>query len=521
MSRRAMVACALGTLLLAAACSSGTTKGSSSSNASTGATTGGHLTLGIVSYPPDMNPLSPTVDAVSLNVMNSWFQYLVEPSPDGSTFVPTLASSYTVSPDHMTYTFVVRSGVRWSDGSPMTTSDVVESLKNAFDQKTSQINFLQPKIASISAAGNNVVIKMKSPWAYLLNDLSGFNAAIMPYKLIQQEGYSNFLKHPIGTGPFKWTSAVPGSSITVTRNSHYWQSGLPYLNSITFSVIPADVARATAVEGGQADVVPDPPLNQVSALKANPNLRVLTFPSSFVMTVVTNVKKPPLDNESLREAISLAVDRAAIVKTGLFGAGTPATTFIVPPPSQTFQNPALNLYVYNPTKARQILQQSGLKQPINLSLIVSQGSAQDAIAAVMQQDLQAIGIRVSIIRQDLVTSKSNINTGNYMMGTTIWSDYIGDPSIQVLFWVDPAYCCNAFFTNYDNPSNIATAHAAVNASPSQAKTLFDQVQQNLAVSAHAIPLYYPYFVYVTTSHVTGFKIDPFGTIEYATLGFTK
>lgn len=520
MSRnRVMAVCAIGTLLLAAACSSGTNK-TSPTTSSAHIVKGGHLTLGIVSYPPDMNPLSPTVDAVSLNVMNSWFQYLVEPSPDGSRFVPTLASSYTVSPDHKTYTFTIRSGVHWSDGSAMTVSDVIDSLNNAFNQKSSQIHFLQPKIASVSGAGNKVTVKFKTPWAYLLDDLSGFNAAIMPYKIIKQEGYQNFLKHPVGTGPFKWSSAVPGSSITVTRNTHYWQPGLPHLNSITFSVIPADVARVTAVEGGQADVVPDPPLNQVAALRTNNKLHVLTFPSSFVMTVVTNVKKPMLSNQHLREAISLAINRAAIVKAGLFGEGTPATTFIVPPPNETYQNPSLKLYPYDPAKARELVKSSGLKQPINLNLIVSQGSAQDAIATVMQSNLQAVGIHLNIIRQDLVTSKSNINTGNYMMGTTIWSDYIGDPSIQVLFWVDPAYCCNAFFTNYNNPSDIAAANSAVNSSPSNAKSMFDQVQRNMASSAHAIPLYYPYFVYVTTNSVAGFHINPFGTIEYASLGFT-
>jgi ABC-type transport system substrate-binding protein len=87
--------------------------------------------------------------------------------------------------------------------------------------------------------------------------------------------------------------------------------------------------------------------------------------------------------------------------------------------------------------------------------------------------------------------------------------------------VDPAYCCGAFFTNYNNPPDIAAAHAAVNASSANAKALFDQVQRNMAKSAHAIPIYYPYFVYVTTSRVSGFQINPFGTIEYATLGFTK
>lgn len=107
----------------------------------------------------------------------------------------------------------------------MTAADVLFSLRRAFTYPGSQIAFVGPKIASLTAPNEHtVVIKLKSAWPYLLADLSGFNAAILPKRLIMKEGYAAFLKHPVGTRPFMWSSASPGVSITVVRNPNYWEA---------------------------------------------------------------------------------------------------------------------------------------------------------------------------------------------------------------------------------------------------------------------------------------------------------
>jgi peptide/nickel transport system substrate-binding protein len=523
---RSLAATALIVGLVAAACSKSSTSTTSPTTAPTPASQiaqGGNLTFAIDAYPQDLDPLSPTVDITSLQIFDSWWEYLVRPTPDGSTFEPMLATSWTISPDKETYTFNLRQGVKFSDGTPMTTHDVVESLQQAFSNSGSQISFLGPQVTSVTApTPSTVVIQMKSPWAYMLADLSGFNAAILPYTYIDKVGYKTFLQHPYGTGPFMLTSMSAGSSVTVSRNPYYWEAGHPYLDSITFVATPSDIARATAVTGGQADISEDPPLNQVASLKANSAVQVYVVPASQVETIVTNVKEAPLDNEKIRQAISLAIDRSAIVKAALFGYGSAASTFIVPPPGETLQDTSLNLYPYNPTMAKALVQQSGIPTPIDVTFSLSQGAAQDAIAAVVQQDLQVIGINVNIVRSDFDTSETGIKTGNFKMATTYWTDYIGDPSEQPLFWMDPAYCCEAEFTFYDDPTAVALAHQAVNATDTaQAKSLFDQVQESVATSAHAIPLYYPDDVYVSSSKVAGFAANPFGYWYFDDFGFKK
>src|SRR4029077_18536522 len=158
--------------------------GTCSTAASTEPVHGGNLTIGIDSFPADLNPYSPTIDVVSLQVLDSWFEFLVEPSADGSQYVPTLASPYTVSPDDTVYTFKLRSGVQFSNGTPMTADDVMYSLHQAFEQSGSQINFLNSKIQSIASPdASTVVVTLKTAWPYLLSDLSGFNAPIIPAAL--------------------------------------------------------------------------------------------------------------------------------------------------------------------------------------------------------------------------------------------------------------------------------------------------------------------------------------------------
>lgn len=511
--------------LVAAGCSSSSkpTAAGPTSTAAPQIKAGGNLTFEISNYPQDLDPLSPTVDITSLQIFDAWWEYLVRPTADGNSFEPMLATSWTQSPDAKTYTFQLRPGVKFSDGSNLTAQDVVESLQQAFNNQGSQISFLATQVDSVTApTPTSVTIQMKSPWAYMLADLSGFNGAILPYHTIDKVGYKTFLQHPFGTGPFMLSSQSAGSSVTVTKNPNYWAAGRPYLDSITFQVANSDVARATAVTGGQADIAEDPPLNQVAALKANSNVKVYVVPASQVENIVTDVRNAPVNNLMIRQAISLGIDRNAIVKSALFGYGSVSPTFIVPPPGETLQNPSLNLYPYDPVKAKQLVQQSGLPMPVSLDFGLSTGTAQDAIAAVVQQNMAAIGINVNIKRADFDTLETMIKSGNYTMATTYWADYIGDPSEQPLFWMDPAYCCQSEFTYYNDPAAIALAHQAVNATDTaQAKGLFDQVQKSLATSAHAIPLYYPDNVYVTSSKVVGFAANPFGYWYFDEFGFAK
>jgi dipeptide transport system substrate-binding protein len=163
------------------------------------------------------------------------------------------------------------------------------------------------------------------------------------------------------------TSEVPDSQYVVTANPRYWDTAArPHLAKITFEINTTDTSRAAAVLGGQADIALSPPPAQVATYCANPQVRVSEITSSLMEIICLNLDKAPLNNVDVRQAISLALDRQAIIQAGLSGLAVPATTYFVGPPSQTYQDPDLNLYPYDPARARQLMRLSGVHTPITL-----------------------------------------------------------------------------------------------------------------------------------------------------------
>jgi peptide/nickel transport system substrate-binding protein len=520
---RVLAAIAGGALLLAAGCSSGGS-GSSQPAGSTAAASGGDLTFDFATAPLDLDPSTSQDNDTSMQMWSAWFQYLIQPNTSGPGYAPMLASSYSISANQLTYTFHIRPGVEFSDGKPLTAADVVYSLDRNIKPAISLLNFLSGYISSITSPAAGVVqIQLTRPWPNLLADLASPNGAIYPAgAFTSSTAAAFFTQHPVGTGPFMLVSEIPNTTYVVARNPHYWDKAAePKLDKITFQIVTDDTARATAVLGGQADIALSPPANEVPSFKSNSSVRVDMVTSSIVEIICLNLAKYPFTNEKVRQAISLALDRNQIIQSGLFGYGVPATTYLVGPPKDTFQNPGLNLYPYNVARAKQLMQQSGVKTPITIPFEISTGTAQQAILTVAQADLAEIGIHLSPITKDSASVDNDIIGEKYTMATTFWGDTSADPSIQPLFAIDPSYCCNAYFTGLRDPSLVSLTRQAVTTSNrSQAQALYNQVQVEFAQDASVIPLYYPKLIHLLSSKVTGFNVNPYGFYNWSLMGLS-
>jgi peptide/nickel transport system substrate-binding protein len=473
----------------------------------------------------DLDPSTSQDNDTSMQLWNAWFQHLIKPNPSGSGYVPMLASSFSVSPNHLVYTFHVRQGVKFSNGQPMTTADVLYSLDRDFAPAASLLSFLKPFLLGISSPKPDVIqVRLKRPWSALLADLSSPTAAIYPKGAFTKgTAASFFTTHPIGTGPFKLVSVAPNSQYVVERNPYYWDTAeKPLLNKITFEIVTDDNARATAVLSGRADIALAPPANQIPSYKANSSVRVDTLTSSLVELICFNLKVAPLNNVLVRRAISLALNRAEIVRAGLFGYGAPASTFLVGPSAATFQNTSLNLYPFDPAKAKQLLKQSGIKLPVTIPFEVSTGTAQQAILTNAQSDLSAVGINLKVTTKDSASVDNDIIGEKYAMATTFWGDIDADSADQVLFAVDPAFGSNAYFTSLRDTSLISLAHkAAVEPSHSVEQQLYDQIQTRFANDASMAPLYYPQLIHLLANRVTQFNVNPYGFYDWAKIGVSN
>ena len=249
---------------------------------------------------------------------------------DGKTLNPWLATSYTRSKDGKTYTFKLRKGVKFSNGQAMTSADVKFSIDDARAQAKKGWGYLDAAIKNITAPDpDTVVFHLKRQWAPFLADIGLFANGIIPNHFAGQTRVQ-FYKHPIGTGPFMWDKRVVGQSVTFKRNPFYWQKGKPYLDSVTWTFVTDENTRELQLRGGQIQIDEFPPFNSISKLQHTSGVTMSLFPSTRTDYLDMNESYAPLADVHVRRAISLAIDRNAIIKSVLFGHGTPANSFLPP-----------------------------------------------------------------------------------------------------------------------------------------------------------------------------------------------
>ncbi|HET7013816.1 MAG TPA: ABC transporter substrate-binding protein, partial [Streptosporangiaceae bacterium] len=272
---------------------------------------GGNLVFDAVQDAQSMNNTT-VFDNNSIWIFEQIFEPLYTVTNDGKGVRPYLATSYTKSADGKTYTFKLRKGVEFSTGKPMTSADV----KFSIDQNrkaTAGWAYLDTAISSVDdPSPDTVVIHLKFPWAPLLADLSIFANDIVPNNY-GGESEAQFYTHPVGTGPFKWAFWHKGQALKLVKNTHYWQKGLPYLNSITWNDVPSDNTRELNLKGGSAQIDQFPAWSTVASLKTTPGVTMNLFNSTQTNYLAFNEERKPFQDVHVRRAISLAIDRNALV----------------------------------------------------------------------------------------------------------------------------------------------------------------------------------------------------------------
>jgi peptide/nickel transport system substrate-binding protein len=494
---------ALAVLALVAACGSGSPGGS------TGAPVhGGNLVIARTADSQSMNNTT-VFDNESIWIFQQIFQPLYTVTQDGKGVIPWLATSYNVSADKKTYTFTLRQGVKFSTGKPMTSADVKFSLDQA--RAASQgWGYIDTAIASVDApTPSTVVVHLKYPWAPLLADLSLFANGIVPDNY-GGETETQFYQHPVGTGPFEWDYWHKGSALKLVRNPHYWQKGKPYLNSVTWTDVPSDNTRELQLKGGQAQVDEFPAWSTVSSLKSTPNVTMSLFPSTRTDYLAFNEQAKPFQDVHVRRAISLAINRAALVKAVLFGNGKPANSLF--PPQVPYYQAATQGLQYNLAEARQEMARSSEPHGFTTTILVQSGfSDYTTIATILQSELKPLGIKLNIQTLDPNTANTDQQSLKYDMILTYWTMDIPDPDELATFGVDPKAGSRSFFTAYDNPTVVTDTHDAEQTLSTPARqSLYNTIQSDSAADAFMAFLYYSPYAYATTTSVHGFSVTPLG-----------
>lgn len=422
--RRALAALGVVAALASAGCGSSSSGGTGGSGTSasylTGGAPGGTPVRGgtaIIDAPEAPKTLDPVAEAGGPGFgrpVASMFDNLLETFPGKNEPQPGLATSWTVSPDHLTYTFDIRAGVRFSNGQPLTAEDVVYSLQRVTTLPIATGVGFTSAWKKVSAVGPmSVQIQLKHPEPMLLDVLRFPDMAIVSKQVVSHEPESWVEQHPVGTGPFILKSATPGfTTITMVRNPYYWRKGMPYLDGLVFNQVESENARILAVRSGAAQLATGIPYSQVSSLKATPGVRMLVEPIWGDLICAINNTKPPLSEVNVRRALMYATPFQAIIKAVYKGYGTQANSDAIG--SMKYWNQSQPVYPYDLAKAKALLKSSSVPNGFAITIMVQGGEAGgEALASILQSAWAKIGVHASIRTLDSATLYANEFSGKF------------------------------------------------------------------------------------------------------------
>ena len=461
-----------------------------------------------------------TFDNDSIWIFEQMMEPLYTVTPDGKGVKPWLATSYTLSTDKLSWTFKLRQGVKFHNGQPMTSADVKFSLDKASGTKGGW-EFINTAIKTVAAPDPaTVVVTTKYPWAPLLADLSNFNNGIVPTNYGGQTS-TQFYEHPVGTGPFKWNHWTKGSELKLDKNPDYWQAGKPSLDSVTWKPVPDDNTRTLQLQGGQAHIDEFPPFSSLSQFKNSSTTQATLFDSTKTDYLLMNHTTAPFNDVHARRAISLAIDRQALIKAVLFGNGKPANSFM--PPQVPYYDAATQGLQYDLSAAKAELAKSSTPGGFTATYLAAAGDTQDAsIAQILQSAVKPLGITIKIENVDPATARTRQNKLDYQITHSLWTMDIADPDELVSFAVDPTTGAQSFYTGYKNEAVIAATHDAQKAfDPAVRQAKYTFIQKTAADDAFMAFLYYSPYQWAYSKKVQGFLPYPTGNYHLEDVTLSK
>ena len=414
-----------------------------------------------------------TQDDESIFTEMQIYDRLVALSPDGKSVVPELATSWSVAPNGLTADFHLRPGVKFSDGTPLTVSDVVFSLTRAINQQGSWGFLFSPVKRVVALNSSTVQFQMSTAFAPLLAALATFAASIYSESNFKKWG-SKEGNHPLGTGPFALQSWAPGTSVVLVRNKYYWQPGKPYLNKVEFTNVSNDNSRVLQLESGTADIIDNTAPNQIAQVKARGD-QTESVLGSAVGWVTLNEHIPPLNQANVRLALAYALDRATIAKTVYFGLAEPALSVI---PNGTFYyNPNTDPITFNMAKAKALLAKTTVPHGFTLNVMIASGdTASLDQTEIWAADLAKIGIKLNVTSLEQTTAQQRYNTAQYTAWVSEWTNDTPDP--DEMMGVGLVYLPQDALHTYFNDPQIAAlvTQARQELNTTQRAALYTQIQ---------------------------------------------
>jgi peptide/nickel transport system substrate-binding protein len=342
----------------------------------------------------NINTLDPAKTKIGEEYIVSFlvFSGLTEIQNDGQ-LKPDLAESWTRSDDLKTWTFNLRKGVKWHHGREFDAQDVLETIKRILDPATGSVTRVNFQLIDHMEAVDDHTVRftLKQTYAGFADLFSDRQARILP-----RDKLDALSAEPIGTGPFRFKLFNPGERIELVRNPDYYMPGVPKLDGVTLRVIPESAGQVAALESGDVDLVWSLPLESIAQFKSDASVTLDSVPTSTWDGIIMNNSLEPFTDPKIRHAVSLAIDKAALVEFALNGYGTPAHTMI--PPNHPFYNKDLKI-APDLGGARKLLAESKHPNGFDITIYVPAGRpTRERTGTAVREMLKPLGINVDVQR---------------------------------------------------------------------------------------------------------------------------
>lgn len=470
----------------------------------------------IIESSPNNLDLRQGTDAQSERVGGVIFDALVK-KDEHYNLQPWLATRWE-RPDPLTLIVHLRDGVRFHDGRPLEAEDVAWTIRSMIDGTL--ITAKGGAFASVDRVEVRdrltLLLRLKHPDAGLL-----FNMSDGLFGVVPRGSGRDFGLHPIGSGPFRFVSAVQDKEVIVARNPDYW-AGVPKINGVRFTVVPDAITSALELRKGSADLASNVlTFDMIHTLEQAPNLKIESGPSSVVIYTNFNVTDPMLRDRRVRQAIACAMDRQAIVDAIWRGQARLADTLLPAGHWAAASDREMAQYPHDVGRAERLLDAAGFHRGpdgvrLRITLKTSTDETTRLMAAVLQQQLRAAGIRLALRSAEFGTFYSDVTRGAFQMYALRWIGSNEDPYIFRYTYGSGSFPPKgANRGRYSNPRVDALLSAAAGESDQQKRRAdYVEVQKILAEDLPGIPLWYPNNEVVHSRRINGVRPMGSGTFDY-------
>lgn len=465
-------------------------------------------------------------DTLSISATRAMYENLVMFDSD-MKIVGQLAENYEISEDSLTYTFHLRKGIKFQDGTDFNAA----AVKANFDRILNKDNNLMirgrfvvkngdqetQRIESIETPDDNtVVFKLAAPYSPFINKLT-LVAMISP-AAIEKYGNEGLITNPVGTGPYVFKEWVEGDHMSATVNPNYWGTK-PGVDSVTIKEVPEAGSRTAMLQTGEADFIYPMPSDQISAAEGTGDITVNATTSTIMRYVTLNTNLKELKDVRVRQAMNYAIDRNAYVQLMYAGYGAPATSVMAPSISYYSEQPA---YDYNLDKAKSLLAEAGYPDGFNLTLWGDNSTQEVKGMTFVKQQLEQIGIKVEVVPMEPATVSDKIyvplEDAKINMWYVNWSPSTcdADGAMRALFYSSmcpPTSANTAYYNNAEVDDLLDQGIAS--ADPAELKPIYAKVQTILWNDAPWLFLGNDQNIFANKTYLSGVSVAPDGAINFA------